>query len=49
MNDGMSAYGTKRTYRDVCLLVRFRREADMPCPQVPYPSDVIDPKRTYGD
>jgi hypothetical protein len=25
-----SAFGTKRGWRDVCLLVRFRRETDMP-------------------
>src|ERR1700730_8329762 len=42
----MSPNGTKRTCRDDPLLVRSQCEADMSRPQVAYPSDAINPKRT---
>ena len=42
----MSAYGTKRTYRDNLLFVRFRRKADMARPPMVYRSGAKDPKRT---
>jgi hypothetical protein len=41
-----SAYGTKQTYRDDLLFVRFRGEADMPRPPPAYHSVAFDPKRT---
>src|SRR5262245_22856843 len=44
----MSECGTKRTWRDVCLLVRFRREADMPRSRVAYRSAANDPNVWSG-
>ena len=41
-----SAFGTKRTYRDCLLLVRFRGEADMDDRAALTASVVDDPKRT---
>jgi len=41
-----AACGTKRTYRDDLLFVRFRGEADMRRQRVADRSDAIDPKRT---
>jgi hypothetical protein len=42
------APGTKRTYRDDPLLVRFRGEADMPRGPGASRSDANDPKRTLA-
>jgi hypothetical protein len=41
-----SAFGTKRTYRDNRLFVRFRGKADMGRRTVPIVSAASDPKRT---
>jgi len=40
------ANGTKRTWREFCPVVRFRREADMRRQRVEDRSVVIDPQRT---
>jgi hypothetical protein len=42
----LSAYGTKRTYQDVRLLVRFRAKADMHNGAALAASVAFDPKRT---
>src|SRR5262249_59303818 len=45
----MSAFGTKQTQRDVCLLVRFRGKADIRCRLALMLSAAFDPKRTKAE
>jgi hypothetical protein len=43
------APGTKRTYRDLCLIVCFRREADIRRSRCLLWSDANDPNRTQRE
>jgi hypothetical protein len=44
----MTANGTKRTYRELCLLVRFRGTADIRCRLVLMVRGANDPQPTWG-
>jgi hypothetical protein len=48
-NSEPSTHGTKRTWREFCPVVRFRREADMRRQRVADRSVAIDPQRSWAD